>query len=366
MTTARVGRPVVPLEDVTVIEFGGIGPGPFAGMVLSGMGATVHRVDRPASGGAGDGRALLGGRVIHTIDLKSAAGRRMAHELVESADALYETFRPGVMERLGLSPRECLRVNPQLVYAHMTGWGQEGPYSREPGHDINYLAVSGVLNTIGIEGERPVPPVNYVADYGAGGMLLVSGILAGLHRRERTGHGVVIDVAMVDGAAMMLADVMERIQAGNWVPARGMNEFDGGSPFYRTYETKDGRYMAVGAMEPKFYRNVLKVLGLAEVDPDRQYDRSTWADSAALFAKVFAQETQETWSQRFAGREACVSPVLDWDQIAADPHLESRGTVRRSADGRLVPSAAPRFYDPEGIRPPAPGDEAPFSNAEAR
>lgn len=335
------GRPL-PLAGIRVVEMGGIGPGPFAGMVLAGMGAEVHRVSRPGNLDPAPDNTLLRGRVVHEFDLKTDAGHAAALELVAGADAVYECFRPGVMERLRLGPEQCRVVNDTLVYCRMTGWGQSGPYVGAPGHDINYLAVSGVLNTIGPAGGDPVVPVNYVADYGAGGMLLVAGLLGGLVRRHSTGLGSVVDVAMVDGAAMMLSDLLFRLSTGDWQPARGTNVFDGGAHFYRSYRTADDRYMAVGAIEPKFYADLLDVLDLDDVDPAAQYDRSTWSALTKRLAEAFASRPQSYWCKRFEGRSACVSPVLGWEQLADDPHLRSRGTFTATGD-TLVPAAAPRF-----------------------
>lgn len=333
---------IKPLDGVTIVEVGGIGPGPFAGMVLAGMGARVHRIERPGTDDPPRGNALLRGRVMHSIDLKRPDGVTQALELIAGADAVYEGFRPGVMERLGLGPDVCFAANPALVYARVTGWGQHGPYAAEPGHDINYLAISGVLNTIGPAGGAPLPPVNYVADYGSGGMLLVNGLLAGLVRRHVTGCGSVVDVAMVDGAAMMLADLASRLGSGSWLPARGVNAFDGGSPFYRTYRTRDDRYMAVGAVEPQFYAEFLGVLGLDDVDVSAQYDRSAWPALTERIAAVFATQTQQRWRAAFDSRPACVSPVLDWEQLTDDPHLRARGTFEQ-ANGTMLPEPAPRF-----------------------
>lgn len=346
-STEASGDPQFPLRGLRILEFGGIGPGPFAGMVLGGMGADVVRIDRPGQNTLiAQDNLLVEGRSAHLeLDLKAPSGRRRALELVRTADALYEGSRPGVMERLGLGPTECHRLQPRLIYGRMTGWGQTGRHRHIPGHDINYLAATGLLETIGPR-EAPAAPVNYVADYGAGGMLLVAGILGGFLHLARTGVGTVIDVAMVDGAALMFADLLTRFQAGSWRPERAANEFDGGAPFYRVYATSDDRHMAVGAIEPRFYDQLLRTLELHDLSVTDQHDHARWPETTARICERFRSSSQAQWIERFEGVEACVTAVRTWEEAVEDPHLTTdRGTFVRRRD-RWAPAPAPRFLAP--------------------
>ena len=323
-----------PLEGIKVLEVGGIGPVPFAGMVLGGLGANVLRVERP---GAGSPDALLAGRPAIEVDLKERAGRELALRLADEADVLMEGFRPGVVERLGIGPDVCRARNPRLVYARVTGWGQDGPYAHLAAHDINYLAAAGLLSTVGRSDAPPVPPVNYVGDYGAGGMLAAVGITSALIERERSGEGQVIDAAIVDGAAMMMADVLGRVQDGRWTEVRGSNEFDSGGWFYDTYETADGGHIALGAFEPKFREEFLRRVGLP-VDLAHDGDEHTRERVAA----AIRTRTRASWSEHFAGSDACVTPVWTPSEAPCDPHLRSRQTYRETA-GHWHPAPAPRF-----------------------
>ena len=345
-----------PLAGLRVVELGGIGPGPFCGMILSDLGADVIRVDRPSEAGTDTFTPiLLRGRRSVAVDLKHDDGARLALRLIETADAVVEGFRPGVMERLGLGPDACLARNPRLVYGRMTGWGQEGPLAREAGHDINYIAIAGALGAIGPAGGDPVVPLNLVADMGGGGMLLALGIAAALVHAGKTGRGQVVDAAMTDGVALQLAGTYGLLDRGLWSDRRGSNLLDGAAPFYRTYRCADGGHVAVGSLEPKFYAALLEGLGLTH-DPlfAAQHDRGAWAAMSARLEEVFATRARDEWSDVFAGRDACVTPVLGLAEAAAHPHNVARGTYAPDEDGMTQPGPAPRF----GATPTVPGPAA--------
>jgi alpha-methylacyl-CoA racemase len=329
-----------------VLELAGIGPGPHAAMILADLGADVVRVERPAGGlqmtSADTPDVLARGRRRVAADLKDAAGRDTVLALAERADVLLEGYRPGVTERLGVGPSDCLARNPRLVYGRMTGWGQDGPLAERAGHDINYLALSGALHSVGRAGERPVPPLNLVADFGGGSMLLVVGVLAALWERERSGRGQVVDAAMVDGASTLLAMVWSMLAAGAWTDERGANLLDGGAPFYDTYTCADGGHVAVGALEPKFYAELLAGLGLADEALPAQYDRAGWPTLRDRFTAAFATRTRDEWAAVFAGTDACVAAVLALHEVPDHPHLAARSTLVEH-DGVRQPSPAPRF-----------------------
>jgi alpha-methylacyl-CoA racemase len=347
----------------------GIGPCPFAAMMLSDLGADVLRVDRLDHVIVEDQArphpdVLNRGRRSVAIDLKNAAGAAAALKLIEKADVVIEGFRPGVMERLGLGPSVCLERNPRLVYGRMTGWGQHGPWADRAGHDVNYIALAGVLDQIGRAGDKPVPPLNLVADFGGGGMLLALGVVAALVERGTSGKGQIVDAAMVDGAALLSTMFFALRNMGLWSEARGTNMLDTGAPFYEVYETKDGKYVAVGAIEPKFYAELLGRMGLAsEPALASQVDRGRWPEMKAIFARAFQQKTRDEWSKIFEGSDACVVPVLSALEAPGHPHNAARATFTTVA-GALQPSPAPRFSRTPGCiaRPPAvPGadtDEA--------
>ncbi|BCJ30748.1 CaiB/BaiF CoA transferase family protein [Actinocatenispora sera] len=347
-----------PLAGFRIVELAGIGPAPFAGMMLADLGADVVRVDRP--GGqpvplAAGHRVLARNRRSLAVDLKQPDGVAVVHRLVAGADALIEGYRPGVAERLGLGPDECLAANPRLVYGRMTGWGQTGPLAQRAGHDIDFIALAGALGLVGDADAAPTVPLNLIGDFGGGGMLLAVGVLAALLRAGRTGRGQVVDAAMVDGAAVLLSMMLGMRSAGMWGGRRGRNLLDGGAPFYAVYRCADGGYVAVGALEDPFYAALLDGLGLAddETVPDRT-DRSAWPQLRERFAAAFAGRTRDEWADRFAGTDACVAPVLDPDEAAAHPHLARRGTYRRDG-GMLQPAPAPRFSaTPAGTPTPAP------------
>ncbi len=348
-----------PLQGVRVIEIAGIGPGPFCAMLLADLGADVVRIDRPpgGSGGAGDAGAridVLGrGRRSVVVDLKHPRGAEVVLDLVAVADVLIEGFRPAVAERLGIGPEACLARNPRLVYGRMTGWGQSGPLRHAAGHDIAYIALAGALHPIGPAGGPPVPPLNLVGDFGGGGMLLAFGIACALLEARRSGRGQVIDAAIVDGAALLTTMFHELAAQGMWSPRRGSNPLDGGAPFYSLYETADGEYVAVGALEPRFYAELLAKLGL---DPGGggglpgQMDRERWPELRERLAAVFRTRTRAEWSQLLEGSDACVAPVLSLTEAPNHPHNRARGTFVPVGE-TLQPAPAPRF---SRTQPPAP------------
>lgn len=334
-----------PLAGVRVIELAGIGPAPHAAMVLADLGADVVRVDRPSGGGLdvpGMDDLLLRGRRTVVLDLKKDLDRQALLDLVVHADVLIEGLRPGVTERLGIGPEECLGVNPRLVYGRITGWGQTGPMAADVGHDINYVALTGALHAMGSADRPPAPPLNLVGDFGGGSMLLLVGVLAALVERQQSGRGQVIDAAMVDGVALLSQLVLSLRAAGSWTGKRADNLLDGGTPFYRTYQCADGGYVAVGALEPRFFEALVAGLGLGGAEVASRWDRSTWPALGEMIGAAFAARTRDQWIEHFAGSEACVTPVLDFEEAAEHPHLTARGTYR-TVDGAQVASPAPRF-----------------------
>jgi alpha-methylacyl-CoA racemase len=347
-----------PLAGVRVLEFEAIGPGPFCGMMLADMGADVLLVDRTADARLGFGRerwydVMLRGRRSVTLDLKRADGVRAALALAARADVVIEGFRPGVMERNGLGPDVLLARNPRLVYGRMTGWGQDGPLAPRAGHDIDYIALSGALHAIGHAGGRPVPPLNLVGDFGGGGMLLAFGIAAALFEAQRSGRGQVVDAAMVEGASLLTAIFMGMRAAGNWSDTRGENVLDSGAPWYDTYATRDGRFVAIGPIEPKFYAVLLERLGLANERLPAQYDRAGWPALRSRFAEVFATRTRDEWCAVFDGADACFAPVLSLGEAPEHPHARARGGYVEVA-GLTQPGPAPRFSRTPGAVRGAP------------
>ncbi len=336
-----------PLAGVRFVELGGIGPVPHAGMMLADLGASGVRLDRP--GGQTLGHApgrdpILRGRPTRLVDLRSEPGRAEALSLVADADLLIEGFRPGAAERLGLGPEDCWAINPRLVYGRMTGWGQTGPWAATAGHDINYSAVAGPLRHTARSGERPIMALNLVADHGGGSTYLLMGVLAALLEVARTGRGVVVDAAMVDGAANLMSVVHGLRSQGLWPNPPGGNTLDGGCPFYDTYTCADGRYVAVGSLEPAFYAELLSVLGLDPADLPAQWDQRGWPELRQCFTAAFGQRTRDEWAARFAGTNACVTPVLDMTEAPEHPQLMARGTfVTDPTTGATVPGPAPRF-----------------------
>jgi alpha-methylacyl-CoA racemase len=365
----RAGRTMSgPLEGVRIIELAGIGPSPFAGMMLADAGADIVRIDRsdkavypPRDEAHVD--LLNRGRRSVAVDLKHPDGVELVLRLVERADVLTEGFRPGVAERLGLGPDVCLSRNPRLVFARMTGWGQDGPWAKAAGHDIDYIALAGALEPIGRAGDRPVPPLNLVGDFGGGGMMLAFGVAAALVSVQRTGKGQVIDAAMVDGAAALMTMTYTLRATGIWKDVRGTNMLDTGAPFYEVYETSDGGYMGVGAIEPQFYAELVRLLGFKADELPDQNDRPRWPEMKVRFAEVFATRTRDEWEEIFTGTDACVAPVLSPGEAPDHPHMRARGTFTEVA-GVVQPAPAPRFSGtPGAIRRPPPnpgqhGDEA--------
>jgi alpha-methylacyl-CoA racemase len=352
-----------PLEGIRIIEIAGIGPGPFCAMMLADMGAEVLRIDRaqnvfsekPKRASAD---LLNRGRRSVGVDLKHPEGVDLVLRLVERADGLMEGFRPGVMERLGLGPDVCLERNPRLVYGRMTGWGQEGPLARAAGHDINYIAVAGALDAIGRAGGPPVPPLNLVGDFGGGGMLLAFGMACALVERQRSGRGQVVDAAMVDGAAVLMTIFHGMRHAGYWADERGTNLLDSGAPFYDVYETSDGKYVSIGAIEPQFYAELLRLTGLEGEELPRQGERAKWPEMKERLAAIFRRKTRDEWCKIMEGSDVCFGPVLSMAEAPAHPHNRARGTFVDVA-GMVQPGPAPRFgrSRPETPGPaPYPGD----------
>jgi alpha-methylacyl-CoA racemase len=348
-----------PLDGVRVVELAGIGPVPFAGMLLADLGADVVRVDRPAAVAAVDPARpsqdpMARGKRSVGVDLKHPDGVAVVLRLVAEADVLVEGFRPGVTERLGVGPEPCLAANPRLVYGRMTGWGQDGPLAQDAGHDIDYLAVAGVLAHVGRAGAPPTPPINLVADFGGGANLLVVGVLAALFDAARTGAGTVVDAAMVDGAALLMAPFFAARASGFWRDERGTNMLDSGAYFYDAYECADGRHVAVGAIEPQFHAALLTGLGLDGAgDLPDQMDREAWPAMKERLAAIFRTRTRDEWVEAFAGTDACVAPVLTMGESAAHPHVRARGSVVESG-GVPQPAPAPRV----GGALPVPGPPA--------
>ncbi|HVV08190.1 CaiB/BaiF CoA-transferase family protein [Amycolatopsis sp.] len=331
-----------PLSGLRVLELAGLGSVAMAAMTLADLGADVVRLDRP--GGpypASDDDPVLRGRRHVRVDLKTAEGRAAALDLAASADVLLESLRPGVAERLGVGPEDCLARNPRLVYARVTGWGQDGPLAHLGGHDLNYVALTGVLRAIGRADERPAPPLN-VLGFAGGAIFGVVGVLAALREAERSGRGQVVDAAIVDGVGLLAQMVWSFRERGQWTEERESNLFDGHAPFYDTYRCADGEFIAVGAMEPVFYANLLDGLGLAAEDLPAQLDEKGWPVLRARFTEVFAQRTRDEWAAAFDGRDACVTPVLTFSEAAGHPHVAARsGIVTR--DGVQQAAPAPRF-----------------------
>jgi alpha-methylacyl-CoA racemase len=341
-----------PLHGLKILEFEAIGPGPFCGMLLADMGADVLLVDRPTDPRLGFGRerwydVMLRGRRSVTLDLKSPQAAKAACRLAEKADAVIEGFRPGVMERLGLGPDVLLTRNPRLVYGRITGWGQEGPLAQRAGHDINYIALTGVLNAIGRKDGPPTPPLNLIGDFGGGGMLLGFGIVCALLEAQRSGRGQVVDAAMIDGASLLATMFAGMAAAGRWQNQRGSNSLDGGAPYYDTYETRDGRYVAIGANEPKFYAELLERLGLAKETLPAQSDRTGWPELRRRFAQVFKTRTREEWCAAFEGADACFAPVLDFSEARTHPQATARNSYVNVSKVEQ-PAPAPRFSQTPG------------------
>jgi len=336
-----------PLSGVKVLELAGIGPGPFCGMLLADMGADVLRVDRLEPSDLGlplehQFDIMARGRRSIGLDLKRPQAIEIVLALVEKADVLIEGFRPGVTERLGLGPDACLARNPRLVYGRVTGWGQDGPLAQAAGHDINYIAICGALHAIGRAGQAPVPPLNLIGDYGGGAMYLAFGIACALVERQSSGRGQVIDAAMSDGAASLMSIFYGRMAAGVWRDQRGVNLLDGGAPWYDVYETADGKYIAIGAIEGRFYAELIERLGLDPATLPGQHERARWGELRARLRDAFKQKTRDEWCEALEGHDVCFAPVLSFTEAPSHPHNRARGTfVER--DGVVQPAPAPRF-----------------------
>jgi alpha-methylacyl-CoA racemase len=343
-----------PLAGLKVLEFAGLGPGPFCAMLLADLGAEMLRIDRVDAPAGNRAEVLKRGRRSVAIDLKSPAGIAAALRLVDGADALIEGFRPGVMERMGLGPESCLARNPRLAYGRMTGWGQDGPLAPTAGHDINYIALTGALWATGRADAPPAPPLNLVGDFGGGGMLLAVGLLSAILHARATGRGQVVDAAMTDGSALLMGMFHGMLASGRWRNTREANLLDGAAPFYDSYRCADGRYVAVGAIEPAFFAALLRGLGL---DPARFADRmdpARWPALKEQIATVFLTRGRDDWEAAFAGSDACVTPVLDLGEAPAHAHNAARGTYV-TADGVTQPAPAPRFSaTPAGLGLPPP------------
>jgi alpha-methylacyl-CoA racemase len=350
-----------PLTGVRILEFEAIGPAPFAGMLLADMGADVLVVDRPASTDLGLKRerwydVMMRGKRSVTLDLKNPGAAEIALSLIEKTNALIEGFRPGVMERLGVGPDAALARNPRLVYGRMTGWGQDGPLAPRAGHDINYIALAGVLHAFGRKGEAPVPPLNLVGDFGGGGMLLGFGVACALLEAHRSGKGQVVDAAMVEGASLLAAMFSGFLKAGQFNEIRGDNVLDTGAPWYNVYETKDGKYVSIGSIETRFFDELIQRLELTGVPP--QHDRLRWPQMKALFEKTFRSRTRDEWVKVFEGSDACFAPVLSFSEARRDPHNIHRKNSVEVA-GVEQPAPAPRYSrTPATVRraPPERGE----------
>jgi alpha-methylacyl-CoA racemase len=350
-----------PLQGVKVVEMAGIGPISFAGMMLADLGAEVTRIERPSGGGLAWGASpvLDRGRHPRQVDLKSAAGKEEVLALVADSEVLIEGFRPGVMERLGLEPEECHARNPALVYGRMTGWGQSGRYAHTAGHDITYLAISGALHMVGEEGGKPVPPVNLLGDFGAGGAYLAFGVVSALLHARASGVGQVVDAAIVDGAASVTGMLHGFLELGAWRDERGVNLLDGGAPFYDTYRCADGGWVAVGALEPQFYAALLARLGLSGDEAIRAHlDPATWPAIRERLTAKFAERPRDEWHELFADSDCCVAPVLSMREARADGHNRDRG-IFVEVGGIPQPAPAPRFSaTPPDVPAPAAGFDA--------
>ena len=355
-----------PLAGIKVVELAGIGPGPMCAMLLADMGATVLRIDRPGGSDLGLERPLrydllLRGRRAVAVDLKSADGKALALRLVGEADALIEGFRPGVTERLGLGPEDCLAVNPRLVYGRVTGWGQEGPLAQAAGHDINYIALAGALHAFGHRGQKPTPPLNLLGDFAGGALYLAFGLVCGILEARRSGRGQVVDAAMVDGTASLMTAFHGAVAAGLSTHERGANHLDGGAHFYNAYECADGRWISVAPIEGKFYAELLRRLDIDPATLPPQMEREGWPEAQARLAALFMTRTRDQWCASLEGTDACFAPVLTTDEAPQHPHNIARRTYVE-IDGIVQPAPAPRFSRtaPDLPIPPQPNgpDEA--------
>ena len=354
---ANTSNGMGPLKGIRIVEFAGLGPVPFAAMLLSDMGAEVIRIDRKPSRSPRASEVHLRGRRAVALDLKKPEATEAALTLIEKANAVLEGFRPGVMERLGLAPDVCLARNPRLVYGRMTGWGQTGPLAHAAGHDVNYIALAGALHAIGTRDGKPIPPLNLVGDYGGGALYLAFGIVCGILEAQRSGKGQVVDAAMVDGAASLMSAFYGMYAAGFWQDARGTNLLDTGAPFYDTYETRDGKWVALGPLEAEFYQTLLGKLGIEDVDADARFDRARWPEVKEKIARVIRTRTRDEWDRLLLGTDACYAPVLSLFEAPRHPHNVARNLFVE-IDGVTQPAPAPRFSaTPAEIQGPPRGAE---------
>lgn len=359
-------RSTGPLAGLRVVELAGIGPGPHACMLLADLGADVIRIERHVTvelipGSATDNDSTLRGRRVVRVDLKNADDLAGVRDLIGHADVLVEGFRPGVAERLGLGPDTCADLNPRLVYARMTGWGQDGPLAQTAGHDINYISLTGVLDNIGTAEGKPMPPLNLVGDFGGGSMFLIVGVLAALWERERSGRGQVVDGAIVDGASVLAQMLWALRGVGVWSSGRGENFLDGSTPFYDTYTCADGRHVAVGCLEPQFFDAMIDGLGLDRTALPAQWDRARWPELRSMLEAAFKSRPRDEWTAVFSGNDACVTPVLSYDEALADPHMSARG-IFENIGGVDQPRPAPRFSRTDPVTP-GPADQLDLDSA---
>ena len=334
-----------PLTGLTIIEIAGIGPGPFAGMLLADMGADVIRVERPGGGmfnGNPDYDYLNRGKRCIVVNLKSESGVKLVLSLAENADAIFEGFRPGVAEKLGIGPDVVMARNPKLVYGRMTGWGQDGPWSQTAGHDLNYISIAGALHPLGHKDSRPMVPLSLVGDFGGGGLMLAYGMVCALLEAKTSDKGQVVDAAMVDGAAILMSTFFAAQQVGFWKEERGSNMLDSGAPYYDTYECADGEHVSVGAIEPQFFSQLLLGLGLQADDLPDQNDQEAWPVLKEAFITTFKTRSRDEWAEVFEGMDACVAPVLKMSEVAGHPHIKARNTMV-DINGHIQPGPAPRF-----------------------
>ena len=344
-----------PLKGLKIIEMAGIGPGPFCGMVLADLGAEIIRVDRASAIGTGSKQEPSNrGKKSIAVDLKAKEGVEVVLKLVETADAIFEGFRPGVMERLGIGPEVCLARNDRIVFGRMTGWGQEGPLANAAGHDINYISLSGALAAIGRPGSPPVPPLNLIGDFGGGGMLLALGLVAALLESKESKKGQVVDAAMTDGSALLMTMIYSMQSSGMWKTTMGSNLLDGGSHFYDTYECKDGKFISIGSIEPQFYALLCQIAELDEKVFSKQMSRDLWPEQKEEIKKIFVKKTRDEWCELMEGTDVCFAPVLDMSEAPEHPHNKERKTFI-DLEGVIQPAPAPRFSrtEPEVVSSPS-------------
>ena len=344
-----------PLKGLKIIEMAGIGPGPFCGMVLADLGAEIIRVDRASAIGTGSKQEPSNrGKKSIAVDLKAKEGVEVVLKLVETADAIFEGFRPGVMERLGIGPEVCLARNDRIVFGRMTGWGQEGPLANAAGHDINYISLSGALAAIGRPGSPPVPPLNLIGDFGGGGMLLALGLVAALLESKESKQGQVVDAAMTDGSALLMTMIYSMQSSGMWKTTMGSNLLDGGSHFYDTYECKDGKFISIGSIEPQFYALLCQIAELDEKVFSKQMSRDLWPEQKEEIKKIFLKKTRDEWCDLMEGTDVCFAPVLDMSEAPQHPHNKERKTFI-DLEGVTQPAPAPRFSrtEPEVVSSPS-------------